>query len=61
LVKSSPGFIDIISIADIPGENNYGGVIKDDPIFTNKDIEFYGEPIFAVIAKNAFACKNGWK
>ena len=50
-VLSSEGVVDIITEKDIEGINDVGPIFKGDRIFTSKNIEYYGQPIFAVIAK----------
>ena len=50
-VLSSEGVVDIITEKDIEGINDVGPIFKGDKIFTSKNIEYYGQPIFAVIAK----------
>ena len=49
-VLSSEGVVDIITEKDIEGINDVGPIFKGDKIFTSKNIEYYGQPIFAVIA-----------
>ena len=49
-VIKSEGVIDIITEKDIPGINDVGAIFKGDPIFTNKKVEYFGQPIFAVAA-----------
>jgi len=49
-VKSSKGVISVVSYLDIPGRNDVGPVFDGDPIFPQKKIEFYGQPLFAVAA-----------
>ena len=49
-VLNSEGVIDIITESDIEGQNDVGPIFKGDKIFTSKNIEYYGQPIFAVIA-----------
>ena len=49
-VFNSDGVIDIITNKDIKGQNDVGPIFKGDKIFTSKKIEYYGQPIFAVIA-----------
>ena len=50
-VLSSEGVVDIITEKDIEGINDVGPIFKGDKIFTSKNIEYFGQPIFAVIAK----------
>jgi len=49
-VAKSEGVIDVITYKDIPGINDVGPVFKGDPIFAKKNIEYFGQPIFAVAA-----------
>jgi xanthine dehydrogenase large subunit len=49
-VRATPGVVCVAQTADIPGENNYGGAVHDDPIFTDSLVQFAGQPIFAVAA-----------
>jgi len=49
-VISSEGVISVVTSKDIPGRNDVGPVFDGDPIFTNKKVEFYGQPLFAVAA-----------
>ena len=49
-VFNSDGVIDIITESDIEGQNDVGRIFKGDRIFTAKNIEYFGQPIFAVIA-----------
>ena len=50
-VKNAPGVIGVLTAKDVPGENNYGVVLKDDPIFAFDEVQCVGQPIFAVIAE----------
>jgi xanthine dehydrogenase large subunit len=43
--------------ADIPGENNYGGAVHDDPIFAVDRVEYAGQPVFAVAASSMRAAR----
>ncbi len=50
-VINSKGVEKVITYRDIPGVNDVGPIFKGDPIFTENNIEYYGQPIFAVAAK----------
>ncbi|HXH02784.1 MAG TPA: xanthine dehydrogenase molybdopterin binding subunit [Candidatus Competibacteraceae bacterium] len=52
-VRAAPGVVCVLTAADIPGENNYGPVLHDDPIFAEDEVQFVGQPLFAVIAESA--------
>ena len=49
-VRSSPGVVDIITAQDIPGANNHGPVLADDPVFADGLVEYVGQSVFAVLA-----------
>ncbi|RDU95663.1 xanthine dehydrogenase molybdopterin binding subunit [Trinickia dinghuensis] len=49
-VREAPGVVAVFSAADIPGENNCGPVIHDDPILADELVQYLGQPIFAVVA-----------
>lgn len=50
-VLKAPGVIDVMSADDIPGTNNCGPVIADDPIFAPGLVEYAGQSVFAVAAE----------
>lgn len=50
-----PGVVRIISYTDIPGENQIGGIIEDEPLLADKEVHFYGQPVAIIIAKSARA------
>jgi nicotinate dehydrogenase large molybdopterin subunit len=47
-----PGVLRILGAADIPGQNSYGAIRKDQPFLANGIVRFSGEPILIVIAQN---------
>ena len=49
-VKAAPGVVAVLTAADIPGENNCGPVLHDDPILAEGTVSYLGQPVFAVIA-----------
>ncbi len=49
-VEAAPGVVAILSAADIPGDNNHGPVVHDDPIFAAELVEYVGQSLFAVLA-----------
>ncbi len=50
-VRAAPGVVAVLTARDIPGANDVGPVVHDDPIFIDGRIEFYGQVAFAVVAK----------
>lgn len=49
--KAAPGVVAILTAADIPGENQIGPVIPDEPLFADPEIHFQGMPIALVLAE----------
>ena len=49
-IRAMPGVVDVITAADIPGANDCGSIVHDDPILCDGDIRFVGMPVFAVLA-----------
>ena len=44
------GVVRILTAADIPGDNQVGGIIQDEPLFADGEVHFIGQPIAVVIA-----------
>ena len=57
-VLSAPGVVAVATAADIPGDNNYGGIIPDDPIFADGLVQYAGQPMFAVAATSHLAARK---
>ncbi|MEG0555838.1 MAG: xanthine dehydrogenase molybdopterin binding subunit [Comamonas sp.] len=57
-VRSMPGVVDVITAADIPGVNDCGSIIHDDPILCDGQIRYVGQPLFAVIARSRDAARR---
>jgi xanthine dehydrogenase large subunit len=49
-VRSSAGVVAVLTAKDIPGANDCGPIIHDDPIFGDGLVQYVGQPIFVVIA-----------
>src|SRR5690606_31310853 len=49
-VRQAPGVIAVLTVADIPAENNCGPIIHDDPILADGVVHYVGQPIYAVVA-----------
>ncbi len=50
-VRAMPGVVDVLTADDIPGPNDCGSIIHDDPILCDGEIRYLGQPLFAVIAR----------
>jgi xanthine dehydrogenase large subunit len=50
-IRALPGVVDVFSAADIPGHNDCGPILHDDPILADGELRHVGQPVFAVIAR----------
>lgn len=51
-VYDSPGVVTVLTAADVPGSNNHGPILADDPLFADDVVEYVGQVIFAVVARS---------
>ncbi|MCE3261677.1 MAG: aldehyde oxidase [Pseudoduganella sp.] len=49
-VKAMPGVVAVFTYRDIPGTNDCGPIIHDDPILAEEKVEYVGQPVFIVVA-----------
>ena len=49
-VKASPGVAAVYTAQDIPGANDCGPIIHDDPILADGLVQYAGQPLFIVVA-----------
>lgn len=49
-VRNSEGVVDVITVEDIPGHIDIAPVFDGDPLLADKEIKFYGQAVFAVLA-----------
>jgi len=52
------GVIKIFTYKDIPGENQIGGILPDEPLLAEKEVHFVGQPIALIIATSARSAKK---
>ncbi|OUS03622.1 xanthine dehydrogenase [Flavobacteriales bacterium 33_180_T64] len=48
----------IFTYKDIPGKNEIGGIIPDEPLFAEHDVHFWGMPIALIVAKTEFIARK---
>jgi len=48
----------IFTYKDIPGENEIGGIIKDEPLFAENYVHFWGMPIALIVAESEFIARK---
>ncbi|MEM9751591.1 MAG: xanthine dehydrogenase molybdopterin binding subunit, partial [Pseudomonadota bacterium] len=56
-VRAAPGVVAVLSAEDVPGLNDVGPVISDDPIFADGVVQFVGQSLFAVAAETLAAAR----
>jgi len=49
-VKQARGVVAVLTASDIPGTNDCGPIIHDDPIFADGLVQYVGQPLFMVVA-----------
>jgi xanthine dehydrogenase large subunit len=47
---AQPGVVAVLTAEDIPGDNQCGAIIKDEPILAGDILQYLGQPVFAVLA-----------
>ncbi|MCI0516879.1 MAG: xanthine dehydrogenase molybdopterin binding subunit [Woeseiaceae bacterium] len=57
-VRAAPGVVAVMTAEDIPGENNCGPVVKDDPILAPGLVQYAGQAVFAVAATSVTAARK---
>lgn len=58
-VKAASGVVGVLTADDIPGVNDVSPTgLNDEPIFTTEKVEFWGQPIFAVVAETRDAARR---
>ena len=48
----------VFTYKDIPGENQIGGIIPDEPLFAEKEVHFWGQPIALIVAESEFIARQ---
>ncbi|NDA18471.1 MAG: xanthine dehydrogenase molybdopterin binding subunit, partial [Alphaproteobacteria bacterium] len=56
-VAAAPGIVAVMSATDIPGVNDCGPMIHDDPVFASDEVCYVGQSVFAVAAVNMAAAR----
>ena len=48
----------IFTYKDVPGENQIGGIIPDEPLFAEDEVHFWGMPIALIVAESEFIARK---
>ena len=57
-VTAAEGVVAVMDASGIPGKNDFGAVVADDPIFSPSVVQYVGQPIFAVAAETVDAARR---
>ncbi|MCP3726251.1 xanthine dehydrogenase molybdopterin binding subunit [Paraburkholderia sp. CNPSo 3272] len=49
-VRATPGVVAVLTAEDIPGVNDCGPIIHDDPVLADGVVQYVGQPMFIVVA-----------
>ncbi len=58
---SLEGVVKIFAAKDIPGANQIGGIVPDEPLMAETEILFRGQPILLIVAKNEDVAEDAFK
>ena len=56
-----PGVFRIITAKDVPGENQIGGIIPDEPLLADDEVHFHGMPMALVLADSEETARHAVK
>jgi len=56
-VEAAPGVVCVMTAEDVPGINDCGPVVHDDPIFASEKVSYVGQSVFAVVAETMTAAR----
>jgi xanthine dehydrogenase large subunit len=57
-LRALPGVVDVFGAAGIPGRNDCGPIVADDPILADGELRHVGQPVFAVVARTRGAARR---
>jgi xanthine dehydrogenase large subunit len=57
-VRGLPGVVDVVTGADIPGENDCGTIVHDEPVLAVDEVTYAGQPVLAVVATSHAAAQH---
>ena len=58
VIRAMPGVVDVYSAEAVPGLNDVGAIVKDDPVLTNDLVQYLGQPVYAVVAETREAARR---
>ncbi len=57
-IRAMPGVVRVLTPDDIPGPNECGSIVHDDPILCDGEVRYLGQPVFAVVARTRDAARR---
>ena len=57
--RAVPGVVAVFTALDIPGANQIGGIVPDEPLLANGHVHFCGQPVALVLATSDAAARAG--
>jgi len=61
-VRAAPGVVGVLTAEDVPAENDISSVHKhDEPVFVERLVSYWGQPLFAVVAETRDAARRAAK
>lgn len=55
------GIVKIFSYKDIPGQNQIGGIIPDEPLLADHEVHYRGQPVLLIVAENEDTAEEAFK
>ncbi|MDX2241012.1 MAG: xanthine dehydrogenase molybdopterin binding subunit, partial [Leptolyngbyaceae cyanobacterium bins.302] len=53
------GVVTVLTSDDVPGENNTGVIVHDEPLFPTDDVSYWGQPVVWVVGETEEAARQG--
>ncbi|CAM8778325.1 Aldehyde oxidase/xanthine dehydrogenase a/b hammerhead domain-containing protein [Burkholderia pseudomallei] len=57
-VRAAAGVVAVLTAADIPGTNDCGPIVHDDPVLADGVVQYVGQPMFVVVATSHDAARR---
>ncbi len=54
----SEGVVRVFTHEDIPGENQIGGIVPDEPLLAEDEVHFCGQPVALIVGESEHACRR---
>ncbi|HOU54190.1 MAG TPA: xanthine dehydrogenase molybdopterin binding subunit [Myxococcota bacterium] len=58
LALAMPGVVRVITAADIPGQNQIGGIVADETLMAEGEVSYVGEVVAAVVARDPVTARQ---